>query len=279
MRRGDRHVNLERNILSEKTEANANGTNNVETLLRQIQAQLTAGKSGLDKLAPDFVKAWAECANVVKNSNNPHFGSDYADLSAVLDVVKPAFAKYNLALYQAPGPMNGDKVTVISLVIHASGQSLGPVTTELPIGGKLTAQAAGSAITYGRRYTAQSVAGIAPVDDDGNTASVPPPRPRTGSLDTTTNPEEAKELIKSKKKTKEPDKEPEEGGGLSYAEERDALIAKIAAIAVSKDMNKLAASAALEELKDAVREIEDAEVSNAFVAKRKEVRASKSEGK
>lgn len=158
----------------------ATGTGQVESLLRQIQAQLN-GSKGTNLLAAAYVKAWAEMPNVQKNSNNPHLGNDYADLSAVLETVKPVFAKYDLALFQAPGELSGDGLAVKMpyVLFHSSGQSLTGVS-ELPCSGpakkdgtapKPTAQTVGSAITYGRRYQAQCIAGIASVDDDGNAAS------------------------------------------------------------------------------------------------------------
>lgn len=145
--------------------------NDVRNLLKQFSEQL-ASKQGVDKLAKAYVSAWAEMDAVVTNSTNPHFGSDYADLKAVLDTMRPTFAKYELALLQAPGTMNtaGDRVSLPGILMHSSGQHFS-FTTELPIGPKSTAQAAGSAITYARRYQAQAIAGIAPTDDDGNAAS------------------------------------------------------------------------------------------------------------
>ena len=144
-------------------------------ILDQLVQQVTAAK-GIPELAAAFVGAWGEIPHVVKNASNPHFGNDYADLSAVLDVIKPVFARHKLALLQAPGPMRDDRISMECVVLHASGQHFRFVT-ELPIGSKPTAQAAGSAYTYARRYQAQAIGGMAPVDDDGEAASAPPPTP------------------------------------------------------------------------------------------------------
>ncbi len=153
-----------------------------ESMIRQMAAQLAA-RPGIADLAAAYVKASGELDNVVKDASNPHFGSNYATLAATLDTIRPVFAKHGLALLQCPGVLNaaGDRVSITSILMHSSGQNI-RVETELPLGPKGTAQAAGSAITYARRYAAMGIGGVAPVDDDGNHASAqsaPPKRSRT----------------------------------------------------------------------------------------------------
>jgi hypothetical protein len=139
--------------------------------------QATTPKLG--NLMAAYCKAFSEIDNVVKNAANPHFGSNYADLGAVLDTVRPVFAANGLALMTIPGEMDGDKVTLLWVLGHASGESINGKMS-LPIGPKATAQAAGSAYTYMRRYLNAAIGAIAQVDDDGNQASrdTPAPAPR-----------------------------------------------------------------------------------------------------
>lgn len=145
-----------------------------QNVLKQILAHIQKNPNGFDKFAPAFVAAWGEIGSgVAKNANNPHFGNDYADLSAVMDLIKPVFARHKLALIQSPGTIDGDKIELLTFVMHDSGQHL-MLRAQMPLGGKITAQSAGSAITYGRRYQAQAIAGLAPVDDDGEAASAAP---------------------------------------------------------------------------------------------------------
>ncbi len=163
------------------TQQNAIDSSATEAL-RQAASQIQA-RVGIADLAKAYVAASGELQNVLKDSNNPHFGSNYASLAATLDTIRPVFAKHGLALFQAPGVLNaaGDRISLISILFHTSGQSI-RIETELPVGAKLTAQAAGSAITYARRYAAMGIAGLAPVDDDANAASAqaaPPKRSRT----------------------------------------------------------------------------------------------------
>ncbi len=139
-----------------------------------MEAQSNSQSNPNAQLAAAYVKAYDEIQNVVKNASNPHYNSSYADLSAVIDTVKSVFGKHGLAVYQAPGKLvpveGGFAVSVTSVLMHSSGAMMSSVT-ELPLGGKGTAQAAGGAITYARRYALAAIAGIAQVDDDGNAAS------------------------------------------------------------------------------------------------------------
>ncbi len=130
----------------------------------------TAPNKGIPDLAAAYVQAWAEITTVEKNAVNPHFNSGYADLAAVQAAIHGPFAKHGLALLMAPDAMEGEKVSITWVLIHRSGQSIHG-RAQLPIGPKATAQAAGSAITYLRRYLAAAIAGLAQVDDDGNAAS------------------------------------------------------------------------------------------------------------
>lgn len=213
----------------------------VDVVAKQLAAQISRGAEGgkIDKLAAAYVDAWAELDVVVKNSTNPHFKSNYADLTAVLDTIRPVFAKYKLALFQAPGRLvelaNGElAATITGVLFHGSGQSV-TIETQLPLGAKPTAQSTGSAITYARRYQAQAVGGIAPVDDDGNQATVTaasaPPPPKK---------DKAKEAPKAKKEEPEPPSTP---SSTDSAPTPEGLQKKIAAAV------KLAPEAGLEALK------------------------------
>ena len=142
----------------------------------------TFGPNDLDKLAPALVAACAEVGTgVLKDSNNPHIGNDYASLEAVLNHCKQTFAKHGLTLLQMPGRITEDntKIRLPYVLLHSSGQrivgdsdmpAMGPARKDGSVM-PMTAQTIGSAITYGRRYQWMAIAGLAPVDDDGNSAS------------------------------------------------------------------------------------------------------------
>lgn len=92
----------------------------------------------------------------------------YADLSDVLGYVRPILAKHGLVVAQS---LQGDvgRASVVTWIIHGSGDRLefGPLTME----SKGTAQDAGSAYTYCRRYALLAAMGLATEDDDGQQAS------------------------------------------------------------------------------------------------------------
>ena len=118
-------------------------------------------------LAKALVAAQAEMGGAVKDSANPFFKSKYADLTSVVRAVKEPFSKHGLAYTQLP-IRSESGVGVVTRLLHESGEWLEEEYT-LPIV-KNDPQAAGSAITYARRYALQSLAGIPTADDDAESA-------------------------------------------------------------------------------------------------------------
>ena len=124
-----------------------------------------------DTLNAALVSALGELRNVAKNATNPHFKSKFATLDSILDATRPILAKHGLALSQEPVFEDG-MAGVVTRIIHTSGESRESKLL-LPMRDQ-SAQGAGSAITYARRYAAAAVLGIASEDDeDGQVASTP----------------------------------------------------------------------------------------------------------
>ena len=121
----------------------------------------------IDKVLGALVKAHANgLANVSKDATNPHFKSRYATLAACVDAIGPVLNKAGLVVFQlVTGP--GKVKTILA---HTSGQYIAGEVELPPI--KDDPQAAGSAITYARRYALPAIVGVATDDDDdGNRAS------------------------------------------------------------------------------------------------------------
>jgi hypothetical protein len=118
-----------------------------------------------------LIKAQSEMGSAVKDSKNPHFRSRYASLAAVIDAVIPVLNANGLGVLQLPS-IEGSEVRLTTILMHSSGQRLSS-TVGAPLGKKQDAQAVGSAITYLRRYSLQSIMGLPVEDDDGNAASRP----------------------------------------------------------------------------------------------------------
>ena len=123
----------------------------------------------IGELAAALAKAQGSMQSIKKGSNNPFFGSAYADLADVVEAVKPHLSENGLAVTQWPETVDGKQV-LTTMLLHSSGQFL-MASLELAVQ-KNDMQAVGSAITYGRRYTYQGATGaVADADDDGNAAS------------------------------------------------------------------------------------------------------------
>lgn len=114
-------------------------------------------------------KAFPEIEGAVKDSANPHFKSKYADLSSVVDAIKPALVKNGLFFSQVNHEQTGG-VCVETIVCHESGEQMSFGKLFVPAS-KQDAQGYGSALTYARRYSLMTAFGVCPEDDDGNAAS------------------------------------------------------------------------------------------------------------
>jgi hypothetical protein len=103
---------------------------------------------------------------VTKNATSHH--SKYANLNAIIEAVEPILLENGLLLLQ---PIQGNSVCTQIIDID-SGDKI-ESCMELPAG--MNPQQQGSAITYYRRYTLQSILSLQAVDDDGEAASKPAP--------------------------------------------------------------------------------------------------------
>lgn len=122
----------------------------------------------IDKLAEALAAAQKEIGGAAKSSTNPHFRSKYADLSEVWATWQEVGPKNGLALMQVTAMDNGSPI-LVTQITHKSGQW---VRGEYPLNPvKNDPQGLGACVTYARRYCLAAMVGIAPEDDDGETAS------------------------------------------------------------------------------------------------------------
>ena len=129
----------------------------------------------INELAAALATAQGQMGGAKKESDNPFFKSKYADLASVVDAIRGPFAEHGLSYVQAPKPIDGERVCVETLLMHASGQWISS-EVDVPVS-KQDAQGYGSALTYARRYGLQAIAGVAAEDDDGNAAAGAKPKP------------------------------------------------------------------------------------------------------
>ncbi len=112
------------------------------------------------------------------------YGYKYADLSSILDIARPLLTKHKLAVSQLCSSLQSvDQegkltltVSVETVLMEASGEWISselymPITQGK---GMNLAQAAGSVITYARRYALAAVLGIAQTDNDASIKEAPP---------------------------------------------------------------------------------------------------------
>lgn len=122
----------------------------------------------INEIAAALAKAQGQIKNAKKDSANPFFKSTYADLAAVAEACRPQLAANGIAVVQAPSASEDGRVSVETMLLHASGQWMSETVSVKPKDDG--AQALGSVITYLRRYSLAAFAGVAPEDDDGNAA-------------------------------------------------------------------------------------------------------------
>jgi hypothetical protein len=123
---------------------------------------------GTDKILPALFAALENVGPAVKDSENPHLRSKYADLASNYDAAKPALHANKIRVLQPP-TIEGQKVTVTTILLHESGQwiaTLIEMTCRTP-----DPQDIGKTITYARRYAFNGLLAMIAEDDDGNAGS------------------------------------------------------------------------------------------------------------
>ena len=122
----------------------------------------------INELAEALAKAQGQIEGAKKDSANPFFKSKYADLASVWEACRVQLSSNGLSVTQCPEESENG-IAIETMLLHSSGQWIKSRYT-MPVS-KLDAQAVGSAITYARRYALSAIIGIAPEDDDGNSAA------------------------------------------------------------------------------------------------------------
>lgn len=123
----------------------------------------------INELAKALSQAQGQIKGAIKDSKNPFFKSNYADLSSVWDACREALTKNGLSVIQTTDYFKDvAELAVITTLAHSSGQWVKGI---LPIHAKTKdPQGTGSAITYARRYALAAIVGVVQVDDDAEAA-------------------------------------------------------------------------------------------------------------
>lgn len=105
-----------------------------------------------------------EVGKISKNSENPFYKSKYIDINKLLEHIEPILTTHGLICLQ---PIKNNKVYSIIFDIDTTEQ----IESFIDIPEIKDPQKLGSAITYFRRYTLQSLLSLQAEDDDANSTS------------------------------------------------------------------------------------------------------------
>jgi len=130
----------------------------------------------VDKVYAAFSKAQGAFTAIIKNTKGYNYR--YAELSDILEMVRPILAKYGLHLSQ----YMSSKTTMHTRIGHDSGQWFAsqwevPMPQEGTTQTKMSfMQELGSRRTYARRYEVLSILGLQPQGEDNDAALLPQKR-------------------------------------------------------------------------------------------------------
>lgn len=116
----------------------------------------------------ELAKALAKFQSEIKDpskSGKANYGK-YVTLDELLESIRPVLFQNGLSFLQFPGG-DGQLITITTVLLHSSGEWIEsePFTLKSQ---KVDPQGAGSAVTYGRRYSLSAILGVAwDTDDDG----------------------------------------------------------------------------------------------------------------
>jgi len=114
----------------------------------------------MNSVYPKLAKVKAVLNPIRKTETNPFLKSKYFDINSLLEQVEPILQEHGLILAQ---PIQAGKV-VTFLIDPETGDDLG---SEIELPQISDPQKLGSAMTYYRRYTLQSLLALQALDDDG----------------------------------------------------------------------------------------------------------------
>lgn len=129
----------------------------------------------INELSAALTKVQSKVTGAIKNARNPHFKYDFANLESVWESIRDQMAENGLAVIQTTDFSTEKGFFLTTTLSHSSGQWISGNYILDPV--KKDAQGFGGALTYARRYALAAIVGVYQVDDDGQTASMPPTKP------------------------------------------------------------------------------------------------------
>lgn len=148
----------------------------------------------IGKLATALVKFNNKVTSISKDAKNPQFRSEYVTLDTLIKETRPVLQEVGLSIMQFPLSKDSGEVGIQTLLLHESGEYLESeplfmTPMKMQKGGQYEvdkgSQAAGSVISYLRRYSYQAILNLSTGEDDDGNSSTPkkdttPTKPTTG---------------------------------------------------------------------------------------------------
>uniref|UniRef100_A0A6M3XU40 Putative Erf family protein n=1 Tax=viral metagenome TaxID=1070528 RepID=A0A6M3XU40_9ZZZZ len=139
-----------------------------EKVTLQTPVEKATRSESIKELISALSKAQGQMQGAEKKSENPFFKKPYADIASVWETCRQPLSQNGLAVIQTTEPTDDHTVCLITTLAHSSGEFISSKLKMKPV--KDDPQGIGSCITYARRYSLMAMVGIAPEDDDGETA-------------------------------------------------------------------------------------------------------------
>lgn len=122
----------------------------------------------INELSAALSKAQSEMHGAKKDSTNPFFKSNYADLASCWDACREPLTKNGLSVVQTTRVTENGGTILITTLLHSSGQW---ISGEMPVKPmKDDIQGFGASLTYVRRFALMGIVSLTAEDDDGESA-------------------------------------------------------------------------------------------------------------
>lgn len=119
----------------------------------------------IKEIYPAFAKAQAMIKPAIRDAENEHRKSKYADITSVWEACRDAIFENGMMIIQTMDIVNGTTILITTLA-HISGEYIRSIC---PISPSKTndSQVFGACVTYMRRYAITAMLGVCPEDRDG----------------------------------------------------------------------------------------------------------------
>ena len=136
----------------------------------------------INKLALALVKFNNEVSSIPKDAKNPFYHSEYVTLDKLIISTRDILQKNGLSVMQFPLSVDG-KIGIQTILLHESGEFIESEPLYMTPAKLNDPQAAGSIISYLRRYSYQAILNLnTGEDDDANIATYGNSKPESTKL-------------------------------------------------------------------------------------------------